>query len=127
MDPVEATLQADIEAREEALREENAITGWSSNYYQLPLGAKELQDLIEEKDMNFAVGNIFKACYRLGNKMGTTRKYDIEKIIWYAQRELDRIHKEEDPSPSYSDPPFSKVDGAMYRLGVDEDYPTNHK
>jgi hypothetical protein len=67
------------------------ITGWSSGYYELPEGAKELQDLIEHRGMNFSVGNIFKACYRLGRKPGTDAVYDLQKIIWYAQRELHRL------------------------------------
>ena len=69
---------------------EEPPTGWSSHYYELPPEAEELQDLIEYRDMNFAVGNIFKAAYRLGRKPGTDVKYDLEKIIWYAQRELSR-------------------------------------
>jgi hypothetical protein len=67
-------------------------TGWSSSYYELPPGATELQDLIEHREMNFAVGNIFKACYRLGMKPGADAVYDLEKVIWFAQRELAR-HK----------------------------------
>lgn len=70
------------------------LTGWSSNYYELPKGATELQDLIEYRGMNFSIGNIFKAAYRLGEKPGTEVVYDLEKIIWYAQRELARIKKE---------------------------------
>jgi len=30
--------------------------------------------------MSFARGNIFKACYRLGEKEGTDIKYDINKM-----------------------------------------------
>jgi hypothetical protein len=65
--------------------------GGSSEYYQLPSGARELLDLIEHKNMTFGVGNIFKACYRLGEKSGTNKAYDLRKIIFFAQRELDRI------------------------------------
>lgn len=65
-----------------------ALTGGSSDYYKFPAGATEIMDLIEHKQMSFALGNIFKACYRLGDKAGTTRKYDLEKIIFFAQREL---------------------------------------
>lgn len=66
------------------------LTGGSSEYYKLPVGATDLLDLIEHKFMSFGVGNIFKACYRLGEKSGTSKKYDLEKIIFFAQRELDR-------------------------------------
>jgi hypothetical protein len=66
--------------------------GGSASYYELPDGAMELQDLIEYKGMNFAVGNIFKAAYRLGdNGSHSNPRRDLKKIIWFAQRELDRI------------------------------------
>jgi len=65
--------------------------GGSADYYTLPEGASELQDLIEAKDMNFAVGNIFKAAYRLGAEGShSTRERDLRKIIWFAERELAR-------------------------------------
>lgn len=64
--------------------------GGSTDYYQLPQGSKDLQDIIEAKDMNFSIGNIFKACYRLGEKQGTSREYDLRKIIFFATRELNR-------------------------------------
>ncbi len=70
-------------------REDRA--GWSTDYYELPEGASELQDLIEHRGMNFAIGNIFKAAYRMGLKDKTDREYDLNKIIWFAQRELARL------------------------------------
>jgi hypothetical protein len=75
-------------------KEDQVQTGWSSSYYELPPDAKEVQDLIEHRNMNFAVGNIFKAAYRLGNKKGTDRAYDLRKIIWFAERELAKLGKE---------------------------------
>ena len=65
-------------------------TGWSSTYYEIPEGAQELGDLIEHKKMNFNVGNIFKAAYRLGDKEGTSRLYDLNKIKWFVEREIAR-------------------------------------
>ena len=65
--------------------------GGSTTYYDLPPGAKDLGDLVEYKDMNFNVGNIFKASYRLGEKEGTDKEYDLRKIIYFAQRELNRL------------------------------------
>lgn len=67
--------------------------GGSTDYYKIPDGAADLQDLIEAKNMNFATGNIFKACYRLGEKVGTSGAYDLRKIIFFAERELKRIAK----------------------------------
>lgn len=69
--------------------------GGNANYYQLPEDAVEMQDLIEHRGMNFAQGNMFKAMYRLGEKEGTTMQYDLNKIIWYAERELRRLEREQ--------------------------------
>ena len=70
----------------------NALPGGSTpDQYGLPIGAKELQDLIEYRDMNFAVGNIFKACYRLGFCSHSDAQRDLRKIIWFAERELNRL------------------------------------
>ena len=66
--------------------------GSTPSQYALPPEAKELQDLIEYREMNFAMGNIFKACYRkkdVGDPL-----YDIRKIIWFAKREEARLMKE---------------------------------
>lgn len=60
--------------------------GSSTDYYKLPPGAADLLDLIEYKKMSFALGNIFKACYRLGEKEGVDLKYDLNKIIFFAER-----------------------------------------
>jgi hypothetical protein len=60
--------------------------GGTTSYYELPPGAKELNDLIEYKNMNFALGNIFKACYRFGEKDGAEKTYDLNKIIYFAER-----------------------------------------
>jgi hypothetical protein len=60
--------------------------GSSTSYYELPVDARELNDLIEHKHMGFAHGNIFKACYRLGEKDGADLMYDINKIIFFAER-----------------------------------------
>lgn len=65
-------------------------TGGSTSYYELPQVAKELQDLIEHKKMNYAVANMFKACYRLGQKEGNDDMYDLKKIQWFVNREIDR-------------------------------------
>ena len=68
--------------------------GSTPSQYSLPVGAKELQDLIEHKQMNFAIGNIFKAVYRMGSCSHSDKEYDLNKIIWFANRELEKIKKE---------------------------------
>lgn len=81
--------------------------GWSTSYYELPKGAKELQDLIEYRQMNFSVGNIFKACYRLGRKDGATTLYDLNKIRWYVDREIARVTAENDTKTIPTTLPFN--------------------
>lgn len=91
--PYEELRQQEIDAKIAPMK---PLTGWRSDYYDLPEGAEGLQDLIEFKNMNFARANIFKAAYRLGEKQGTTELYDIDKILWYAQREKARLLKLEE-------------------------------
>ena len=77
--------------------------GGSTPYqYSIPSDAKELQDLIEYRNMNFAIGNIFKACYRMGLKEGVDELYDLNKIIFFAEREKERIKRlKKEELPTY--------------------------
>ena len=64
--------------------------GGSSDWYLLPDNAKTLQDLIEHRNMNGAVKDIFKACYRLGIKTEDELR-DLNKTAYYALREIGRV------------------------------------
>ena len=66
--------------------------GGSSSYYDLPPSAVDIGDLIEYRRMSYGVANIFKACFRLGQKDGISDEYDLNKIIYFAQRELEFIN-----------------------------------
>lgn len=70
-------------------------SGGPNSKYDLPADAKILQDLIEHKNMNFAVANIFKACYRLGDEQNPDVVRDLEKMVFFAERELARLNKNE--------------------------------
>lgn len=65
--------------------------GKATVYYDFPEGATTLNDIIEFKEMSFARGNIFKAAYRLGEKSGIDDEYDLNKIIYYAERMINII------------------------------------
>lgn len=67
--------------------------GSTANYYKLPDGAKELQDLISYRNMNAQVGEMFRACYRLGQASHSPRIRDLKKIIFYAEKEIQRIER----------------------------------
>ena len=67
----------------------NKKGGSTPSQYGLPKKAKDLQDLIEHRKMDFATGNIFKACYRLGTKNDDL--YEVNKMIWFAKRKRKEI------------------------------------
>lgn len=69
--------------------------GSTPSQYGLPPDASELQDLIEYREMNFALGNIFKACYRRGTCEHSDELRDMRKVLWFAQREIERLEREE--------------------------------
>jgi hypothetical protein len=70
-----------------------ASDGGTTDYYKLPAHATELRHLIAHKGMNFHIGNIFKAAYRLGEKVGIDHRYDLKKIISMAQFELEELDR----------------------------------
>jgi hypothetical protein len=57
--------------------------GGSTSYYELPTHAKELRHLISAKGMSKSRGDIFKACYRLGEKDGVDTAYDLNKMLFF--------------------------------------------
>lgn len=54
----------------------------------------EAIDYIESWDMNFNVGNAIKYITRAPYK--SNQKEDLEKALWYIQREIDRISCKEE-------------------------------
>lgn len=72
--------------------------GSTARYYELPEGAKELQDLISHRDMNAQMGEIFRAVYRYGLVEHSPKIRDIKKIIYYAEAELKRLEALDTPS-----------------------------
>lgn len=68
--------------------------GGSTAYYDIPEWVKDVNDIIHYKKMPFTIGNVFKACYRLGEKHGVDREYDLRKMIFFAERELEYLRTE---------------------------------
>jgi hypothetical protein len=56
-------------------------------------GKIEVIDAIEDWELNFSRGNAIKYIARAGRKSSDTEIQDLEKAIWYIQRELDRLKK----------------------------------
>lgn len=78
------------------LRPSQIEKGGSTSYYDLPKNADTLQDLIEYRDMNGSIKDIFKACYRLGQKDGMSDIDDVTKMAYYSLRELGRLRGTKD-------------------------------
>ena len=53
----------------------------------------EAIDYIESHKMNFCIGNVIKYITRAKHK--GTELEDLKKSLWYLQREIDRLEKEE--------------------------------
>jgi|TARA_R100000030_G_scaffold49699_1_gene37498 hypothetical protein len=67
--------------------------GSTAAYYELPEGAKELQDLISHRNMNAQIGEIFRACYRYGIASHSDELRDAKKIKFYIDAEIKRLEK----------------------------------
>ena len=77
------------------MKRDKQNNGGSSDWYLLPDNAKTLQDLIEHRNMNGAVKDMFKACYRLGIKTEDELR-DLNKTAYYALREIGRVSGRKD-------------------------------
>ena len=87
----ESILQAEYD-RHEAMRLQKEVSdGSTASYYELPTGARELQDLISSRNMNAQIGEIFRECYRYGRASHSDEMRGIKKILFYANAELKRL------------------------------------
>lgn len=63
-----------------------------SSYYDLQINGVTVScnDVIDALGMSFNMGEAFKALWRCGRKPGTSKKYDLDKVVRFAQREANR-------------------------------------
>ena len=66
-------------------------SGLSTHYYSFP-SCTETKDIIKYKNMNHAEGEMMCSLMRLHNN--GEYKRNLEKIIYYAQSELDYYNEE---------------------------------
>lgn len=57
-------------------------------------GNIEVMDYIEDKQLNFARGNVIKYVSRAGKKDPNKELEDLKKASWYLNREIERLNKE---------------------------------
>ena len=72
-----------------------ASEGNSTAYYNLPSHATELRHLISYKGMSKSRGDIFKACYRLGEKDGVDPLYDLNKMKFFIDDLIEMYERGE--------------------------------
>lgn len=79
----------------ESENSESINNGGTTDYYQIDPKWKQAQDIIEARDMNFSQGNILKSafCFNTKRHSGTSYVRELNKIIWFCQRELERLSK----------------------------------
>jgi len=67
--------------------------GGPTSYYDFEPGWTEAGDIIEGRNMNFNQGNMFKVafCFNIGRHSATNYERELNKIIYFANRELKRI------------------------------------
>lgn len=70
---------------------ENAVTH-PSHYTD---GGIETIDFIEAKGLDFCRGNAVKYISRAGKKDPEKEVEDLEKAVWYLQREIEKLKKKE--------------------------------
>ena len=60
-------------------------------------GKIEVIDFIEDKELNYHRGNAIKYIVRAGKKNPATEIEDLQKAIWYLNREIERLSNKELP------------------------------
>ena len=58
-------------------------------------GKIEVIDFIEDKRLNFHRGNAVKYIARAGKKDPAKEIEDLEKAVWYLQREIEKLKGKE--------------------------------
>ena len=66
-------------------------SGHHSNYYLLEDWVRDAGDVVKQKHMNANIAEAFLALIRMNDKDSPER--NLEKVIYYAQREYDWITK----------------------------------
>lgn len=69
--------------------------GGTTDYYKLDPKWKDVIDIIESRDLNYSQGNILKVGMTLntGRHEGTDYERELNKVIFFANREKERIKK----------------------------------
>lgn len=89
------TQSQDLQVAVDKVESRKEISGSTAHYYEIPVCTYQLQDLISYLNCNAQLGEIGRAWMRYGKCPHSSKKRDLEKIIFYAQAELERLVKYE--------------------------------
>lgn len=90
--PPQIKINSD-EIKEVNVDDENDPVNHPSHYVD---GNIEVMDYIEDKQLNFARGNVIKYVSRAGKKDPNKELEDLSKAFWYLNREIERLKKIQD-------------------------------
>jgi hypothetical protein len=76
----------------QAVKEMKQVMDFVNHPPHYKAGGIETIDFIEAKDLNYRLGNVIKYVARAGKK-NTDPVQDLEKALWYLQREIN-VRKE---------------------------------
>lgn len=77
-------------------------------------GKIEVIDYIEDQQLDFCLGNVIKYVSRAGKKDPQKKREDLEKALWYLERELG-VNK----NSKANEAPLNRVD--LIRTASDDD------
>ena len=83
---VKEILQETLDEVKEPVENDNV--NYPSHYTD---GNIEVMDFIEDKQLNFAKGNVIKYVSRAGKKDPNKELEDLKKAMWYLNREIERL------------------------------------
>jgi len=76
-------------------KDDTINNGGSTDYYKMNPKWKDLQDLIEDRKMNYSQANILKVAFtfNVGRHEGTDELREINKVIYFAERRKQELLK----------------------------------
>lgn len=85
--------ESDLKDTETSKEVKDDVVNHPSHYTD---GNIEVMDFIEDKQLNFARGNVIKYVSRAGKKDPNKELEDLQKGFWYLNREIERLKKLQD-------------------------------
>lgn len=78
------------------LTDQSINNGGATSYYDLDPEWTTAMDIVEARELNYSQGNILKVAITLNTDRhsGTTYERELNKLIYFANRELARISNE---------------------------------